>query len=373
MDDVLPKIPICSDWSDQIPRQPDGHAFLTVFSGGMRAAQHERGRWHVEPILEGSTPRMKGFFSTPQLHGFLRQYGFTFIAFSQIGWSKGVFHSAWSPMTPGKTDHSLSPADIWSNIAGNLYRARTAAEPAGLEPTTYDTIANLVDGRSDAERLSHAISLALRSIDISVEAIANYYHEQLVNLMAAGSTNGELVATTLDQNLFAHINSFLMHFGSARDYLATLCASRIGKDLRVDSFARLVDALRLDDLAKDPILSLLVSLGYIQPKPTSSSRFEASGWMLQATELRNEFMHRRPFGAKFHERTGTLRALNRAMGVYRYVRPIVIKETKCDVLDLIAMHYRKISELFDKAAVATGYVAEIATFTDADIISIREL
>ncbi|MBZ9815749.1 hypothetical protein [Mesorhizobium sp. CA7] len=373
MNRTAPKVAICTDWSSQIPRNPDGSAFSSIFTGGLRATQYERERWDVAPILEGRVPHIKGYFSTRELHGFLRQYGLTFIAFSQVGWSRGAFHSTWMPWTPGKTDHSVSPADTWSSIAGNLYRLRAAAEPPNSEPNTHDSIANLVDARTDPERLSSAISLSLRSIDLSVEAIADYYHEQLVNLMAAGSTNGELVATTLDQNLFAHVNSFLMHFGSARDYLATLCASRIGMDSRIDSLARLVDSLRSDHLDKDPILAVFTTLGYIKPKASPSTKFEVSGWMQQATELRNEFMHRRPFGAKFHERTGSARTLDSEIGVYRYVRPIVVTDAKYDLLDLIAKHYRKIGELFDKAATATGYDAEIPTFTDVDIISIKQL
>ncbi len=166
-------------------------------------------------------------------------------------------------------------------------------------------------------------------MDISVEQIAEFYNEQLVNHMASGSLEGKRASSTLDQTLFAHVHSFFMHLGAARDYLAAFCALRMGKDpQKVDSFARLAEAVRPEHFSADDLLQLLQARGYFRQKPTSSVKFELAGWMEEVTDLRNEFMHRRPYGDRFIEQMGFAQPVDREAGLYRYVRPIVLKNAE---------------------------------------------
>lgn len=123
------------------------------------------------------------------------------------------------------------PADLWSSVANNIAQIRTADDLAAMPQPNLKQIAALFDNRTEAERLASSISLSLRNMDISVEQIAEFYNEQLVNHMALGKLTGELLSSTLDQALFAHVHSFFVHPGAARDYLAAFCALRLGKIL----------------------------------------------------------------------------------------------------------------------------------------------
>lgn len=95
-------------------------------------------------------------------------------------------------------------------------KLHTAEQPDDAE------IADALDAQEPVEALANYISLSLRSMDISVEQIAAHYHEQLVNHMAAGRVEGEGSANTTSQTLYAHVHSYFLHLGAARDYLAAL-------------------------------------------------------------------------------------------------------------------------------------------------------
>lgn len=368
----ISKIPVCQHNTRQLPRQADGDAFFQIFTGGMRAAEPSKGQWHIEPVLEKGHPCSKGFMSTRGLQAFFAQHGFKFIAFHRIGWLKGNYYSSWSPFIPGETNHMQGPADLWSHVAGNITRARTQGELRSLTQPSREQIAALLDNRTDAERLARSISLSLRSMDISVEQIAEFYNEQLVNHMTSGILDGRRSSSTLDQTLFAHVHSFFMHLGAARDYLAAFCALRIGKDpQRVDSFARLTETLRQEHFAVDDLLQLFQARNYFRPKPTSSVKLEVSGWMEEVTDLRNEFIHRRPYGDRFIEHMGFAQPVDSTAGLYRYIRPIVLKNTEEDVQDVILRHYREMTGLCHAAAVASGNNISMLTLTDADIVSVE--
>lgn len=310
--------------------------------------------------------------SKANLQAFFKQYGFTFIAFHRIGWYKGHYHSAWRPFIPGESNHMRGPADLWSSVASNIAQVRTADDLATLPPPTLEQIAALFDNRTEAERLASSISLSLRNMDISVEQIAEFYNEQLANHMALGKLTGELLSSTLDQTLFAHVHSFFMHFGAARDYLAAFCGLRIGKDpQKVDSFAKLTEAVRPEHFAADGLLQLLQSRGCFQQKRTSSDKFEPAGWMKEATDLRNEFVHRRTYGDRFVEESGFVRTIDREAGIYRYVRPIVLKDAEDDVQNVLLRHYREMTGLCHAAAMASGNDLSMLKLTDADIVSVE--
>lgn len=365
------KVTLPSHHTKKVPRQSDCDGFFQIYSGGMRAAEIAGNAWFIEPVLDGEDPSAKGVMPRREVYAFFRQYAFTFIAFHRVGWFKGNYHSSWSPFIPGQANHFQGPADLWSNVASNLSRARTADDFAKLLQPTREQIAALLDDRSEAERLARSISLSLRNMDISVEQIAEFYNEQLVSHMAAGRLAGERSTTTLDQTLYAHVHSFFMHLGAARDYLAALCALRIGKDpQKVDSFMRLVDAVREEHFDRDPMLSLLRARGYFKVKSLVSSKFEAAGWMAEVTHLRNEFMHRRPYGDQFVEQVGYAEAVDREAGVFRYIRPIVVNGSERDVQDVITHHYREMTGLCYDAAQMSGNDLAMFTLTDDDIISV---
>ncbi|WP_143523914.1 hypothetical protein [Rhizobium rhizosphaerae] len=356
-----------------IPREPDGDAFFQIYSGGMRAAELMDKTWYIGPILENGHACSKGTMSRSELQSFLKHYRFKFVAFQIIGWTDGDYHCSWSPFIPGQTKHMLSPADLWSNIRANLAQNRTKSDLRSLGQPTYEKIAAILDSHTDVERVSASISLSLRNLDISVEQICDFYNEKLTNHLALGHLEGIRSSSSLDNNLYAYVHSFFMHLGAARDYIAAFCSIRIGKDPKtIDSFAKLIDTLRSEHVERDEILKIFLAKGYIKNKETSSTKFETSGWMKEATDLRNEFMHRRPFGERFLEKMGFAEPVDRDLGLYRYKRPIIINDKEEDALEIIIDHYRKMTDLCSIISNKCGFDASITTLTDEDIISYRE-
>src|SRR5450756_247163 len=121
-----------------IPRQPDGNGFILHFSGGVRARKIEKDVWRIDPILEDGKPVIKAGISTAQLQAFSGQHKLVGIAFENMGWTNGSYHSSWTPINPNRKDHFLGPADLWSNISSNITRGRTDEELRGMADPTHE-------------------------------------------------------------------------------------------------------------------------------------------------------------------------------------------------------------------------------------------
>lgn len=368
-----PDIEVCNDKSMALPRQADADGFYVHCSGGIRGAQARDDAWMIEPILDGGKASRKGFFSKAQLEQFTRRAGLPAIALQNMGWIDGKYHSSWSPIIPGQTNHLLGPAELWSNVASNMTRQRKGAELRSLKNPTEEEIAALLDDKTEEERLARSISLSLRSMDISVEQIAEFYHEQLVNLMSSGTLKGQRSATSQDQTLFAHVHSFFLHLGAARDYLGAFIAARIGENPKdVDSMAGLLRVLKPQHFGNDKLLDLLLAKGFVCPSPQNPAKWESAGWLKDASGLRNQFVHRRPYGSRHVERFGRAVAISESKGIFRYYRPIVVGDiVENDVLDVIAGHYRNCTGLFYEMAQVSGKDISMFRLTDDDIISIN--
>jgi hypothetical protein len=209
-------------------------------------------------------------------------------------------------------------------------------------------------------------------MDINIEQIAEFYHEQLVNLMSGGRLTGQRSGSSQDQTLFAHVHSFFLHLGAARDYLGAFIAMRIGQDPEeIDSMAGLIRILKQEHLGTDKLLDLLHAKGFVRPSPQNAKKWEAAGWLKQASALRNQFAHQRPYGSRHAERFGWAVAISEENGIFRYYRPIVDKDgVERDVLDVIAEHYKNCTSFFHEMAAQSGKDISIFHFTDEDIISI---
>jgi hypothetical protein len=359
--------------SAAIPQQPDGSGFILHFTGGVRAGQIDKDVWKIDPFLADGRPVIKGPFSTAALQAFSAKHKLSGIAFESMGWTNGSYHSSWTPINPTRKNHFLGPADLWRNISSNITRGRTDEKLRAMVDPTHEKLAALLDDRADAERLAQSISLSLRSVDISIGQIAKFYHEQLVDSIASGALNGQRRATSLDQTLYAHVHSFFMHLGAARDYLAAFAGVSLGKDTaKIDSLARLTEIIRCSHFGSSSILQLLRSKGFLAASSTNENRWEASGWLRDMSIMRNQYVHKRPYGEMFFERMGHARVVDAEQGVYRYFRPIVIdKNADRDLLDVISDHYREATVLFEDAAQASGFDAAILSITDKEIISLE--
>jgi hypothetical protein len=361
------------DEMQPVPRIGDAAGFSANWSGGVKAIQADEHRWRILPVLTGGRPCVNGFYSRASMHNYLLERGLQFVAFESISWFKGAYTASWSPRIPGQTNFLRGPADLWHSISSNIGQVRSRPQLAALADLTWEQLAVIYDARTEPERLAQSIGLSLHNMDTSVSGIFEFYHEELINLLAHGQTDGSGSSSMRDQTLFAHIHAFFLHLGSARDYLAGLIALRLKHNPHdIDSLAKLLKVAGPEDCKAEPLLALLSSRGYITQRHEDPSKFKQSGWLWQATDQRNELTHRRNYGDLFIERMGHLDALDADDGLFRYTRPLGGSYPASDVFDAILEHYANANELFYTAAGAAGYDASIRTLTEADIISVEE-
>jgi hypothetical protein len=357
----------------ELQRQLEGEGFYLHFIGGFRAAKIHEDAWQIEPVFVNDKPCATGPLTMAQLQALSKQNNFRAIAFHRFGWMDGEYYSSWAPIIPGNANHSEGPADRWSSIASNIARSRTKEFFETAEHPEKEQIAKALDNQNPVEALARYIALSLRSMDISVEQIAEHYHEQLVNHMAKGRVGGELAANTLSQTLYAHVHSFFLHLGATRDYLGALIAHRIGLDYKkIDSMARLVGELRQANLPKDALLDLLIKDGDIAAHPQKQDKLAVAGWMQEVTEIRNELVHKRPYGSKFNESFGRVIPAQKEAGLYRYFRPLDLNgSADQDVFDVLHHHYARCTDLMHKAAKASGNNAAMMHVTNDDVIALK--
>lgn len=351
-----------------IYRHPDGSAFYIHFNGGFRAVQDTDDAWMIEPVLVDRKPCAQGALTLDELKGLTEKFGFAPLGFQSINWVDGDYVSRWSPYIPGEKNHMRGPAELWHSIGRNSAQLRIRDDTP--LPKTLEALAAISDSLTREEALAQSISLSLRSMDINVEQIAEYYWEQVVNELASGEPQGTWKTTSLDETLYAHIHSFFLHLGTARDYLATLIAHRVGAPEKVDSLARLVDWLRASKMPSDPLLTLLLEAEVIRRKENNMNRFEVSGWFSEMGAVRDRVAHRRPYGLRHAERFGQVIPVDPQAGLYRYFRPFISDDIgKRDACDLVQYHYQKTARLFFDAARRSGGDSSMMTLTDEDISS----
>lgn len=352
-----PRVAICKDVYQEVHRLEDKDGFNVHFNGGLIAHEISKDRWTIEPVQLNGCACAVGFFSRSNLFVFMRQNGFAPIAFESIGWVKGEFYSMWVPIIPGRENHSISPANLWGNIASNSAKARLPAITSSSSAIDKGKFLELLDDRTPIESLARSISVSLRCMDISISQIIQYYAENLTNNLAAGRTNGEKRGTTLDQTLYAHIHAFFLHFGATRDYVGALIAVQLGLDYsKVDSMAKVVNHINASNFSANSLIQTLAKGGNISPNAKAAGSWITSGWLKRATDLRNQFVHNRPYGHIRSERAGWTNTISVESGIYRYFRPIEIEGSSThDVLDEIRQHYIETNRLLLDMATESGY------------------
>ena len=356
-------------------RQPDSKSFYLHCTGGIRAAKSHQELWQIEPAQIEGNPAFAGFLSLQELQGLVSELKLVPIAYESSNWTGGRYKSNWHPILPQRKNHLVSPSDLWSNIASNQLSARISQVELPASGLGIQDIHMLVDEKGTAESTAYAIALSLRSLDHCIEKIADYYNEQLVNLTSLGKQHSQTIEISHDHFLFAQVHSFYLHLGSARDYLAAYVASKLGMSTtKIDSMKKLLDKLPGDILDAHPILNLLATNGYIvygDPKD-GKYKWEQSGWLSEATDLRNELVHRQPYGSKLSETLSKVIPLNTDVVQFRYFRSLRQKQGReTDLLDETTRHYLKCMDLFLCAAQVSEDNTSMPVITDEHVISIN--
>ncbi len=268
----------------ELHREIDGGAFNLLFTGGLRTSKKATDKWFISPVKFDDKPCAKGPYTKNELQRIARDLHIVAIAFQEIGWNGGEYNSHWQPILPSGINNSTSAANTWGKIASNIGNARNEGFFRSTNSPSEDEIAQIFDEHEPSEAAARYISYTLRGLDVSIEQVADYYNEQLVNDIAAGSVNGEQSDSTRSNSLYAHVHAFFLHIGMARDYLATLIAHQIGLDdtnshprKKTDSMAKLVDRMRKSNLPENEVLAVLFEVGDIVGDPRKPDRFQTSG------------------------------------------------------------------------------------------------
>ena len=193
-------------------------------------------------------------------------------------------------------------------------------------------------------------------------------------MLSKGTGIGNLIATTQDQSFFSHVHSFFAEFGAVRDYLGALIAARLGHDpKKIDSLWKMTGKMKELAVGRDAILDLLLKRQLLV-RSSGGGGWSRSGWLKDASDIRDQFVHRRPYGLLFPESSGRVIPVAPGVNLFRYERPFIFSNgRKADVLDMIAWYYRNISALFSAAADVSGYDQAIPQITEKDIISMEEV
>ena len=124
-------------------------------------------------------------------------------------------------------------------------------------------------------------------------------------------------------------------------------------------------------MGRDAMLDILLTRKLLV-KNSERDGWSRSGWLRSASDIRDQFVHRRPYGLLFPEGSGRVVPVAPGMSLFRYERPFIFSDgQKADVLGIIAWYYQHISSLFSAAADASGYDQEIIHITGKDIISME--
>ena len=138
-----------------------------------------------------------------------------------------------------------------------------------------------------------------------------------------------------------------------------------------DAINRLVDCLCVDRLPNDAILNYLVTNGNIVNKADTRRMIQA-GWLEEVGEIRNQFVHKRPYGSLACGKNGFIDSTDHTLGLHRYSRLASLPNGENrDILDVVAYHYEQCNQFFIDIAKLTNMRREIRTITDKGIINIR--
>lgn len=335
------------DFFDPLPAHPKHSQLTLFFTGGVCASQTSKG-WVLEPLVIDKTPHMIGFLSSDELRDLLTPAGALPIFYEQQGVSGGVRFSFYQPWTSGPIKPGGSALDRWSSIAGNL-----------------------PDNKTRERELANHIHLCLMSINVHLSRVASFYCDQLVGSIHSDKTLGNRFANGIDYKIAASVHDFYTSVGTARDHLAALIATRIGKSASTDDLTRLLRTFKQNETFEDPMIKMMQSNALIR---WGQGKWEAAGVLGDINKLRKRLVHKTPFGSFEVEGWGEVKkATCRGDAELRvYERSIQLDDGRTEeLLRTLRHHYLFTMELFSKAAIRSGYDHGIKMLTEREITSVR--
>lgn len=349
--------------------------FLIHFSDGIRAINIENNMWSIEPLFLNNNPLQCAPFTKDELRTIARENNLTPLAFQRITWNYGAKYSNWTPITEHQNNHLRCPGELWSNIASNLCE-NSEEEIQKIRNIPRDeinprSISEITDTMSVPEKLAFSISISARAMGNCIERISDFYHENLIHAMYCGLHDGDHYSISLDDELVSNVHSFFLHLAAARDYIFTLSAARLGLNTETyDSLAKVCNKINTSHIAQDPILEYIFRCGIIH-QTGGEPKYKLLDWLDDATKVRNNFVHKSPFGLSNLHGMGSAEIINADIGLYRYKRCILHKDSEIDIFRFICYIYKNMCTFLKGCADASGYNASAQAIQDRDIISIK--
>lgn len=239
------------------------------FTGGIRALR-ARGGWRLGPTVEQGTLSWSSRPLQPvQLAPVADHLGLVMIAGEETSNPDSLLPAwTWTPFDrPGVP---LRTADTWSMIG-------TAARMAGDTPYA---------------NLALSIASTVRAAGLQVRRASCEYHSQLVAAVHDRIRPGMRFSNTRIAELHLSFHSIVAELASARDYIATLAARRVGAPSKIDALNRLADwagKSANSGALNDPLISHLLEI---------SNPERANCWLFDIGEYRNFLLHRQPMGVQ---------------------------------------------------------------------------
>jgi hypothetical protein len=145
-------------------------------------------------------------------------------------------------------------------------------------------------GDEEYAQLAASISTALRAVGFQFRNVSDCYHAQLLGALKRKTEPGREFANIHLSELHIACHGLTAEMGSARDYIASLAARRVGAPARIEALNRLAE------WAVKPANSVAASDSLVS---TLVAAFDANGpdpWLWELGEYRNTFLHRLPLG-----------------------------------------------------------------------------
>lgn len=322
-------------------------------TGGLKIWQISRDEWSYGPVLRHGKPCIAGVFTFPEVKKKIENIQLIPIGYEYCSSIDGIVTNTYMSVYPVSKKNPFPTTDVWQNIVGNMAGAKEQSD--GLH-----------------RRYAQYLTASLRSLDFCIAAMANHYHNQLVSSLREGRPEGQRYSHISDLSFAANVHSFFLHFGSARDYLATLVARRCGiQSKEVDSLASLAKRLHPSRLPDDPLLRHLLNSGLLVPD-VDGKKMQAGGWLKGASALRNSVVHNHPYGSREPEQAGMILSIDGAKETFKYWRPIMVDgEGDRDALDVATKVYHNTMHLFGWLAEKSGLKPDIRTLDDTSIVDIK--
>lgn len=314
----------------EVNRAHVGVADEMHFTGGLRGRRGMIG-WHVGPVIIDDNLKMLEGIPDENLRILGKELGVDLFGAEEIiNVDSDLPSRIWTPLLgPPRMQHQA--ADTWGMIASTACRA----------------------GDSKYAKLALSLAISIRAAGLQLRNVSDQYHKQLVAALKRGDKPGTRFANVALTELHLACHSLLSELGSARDYIASVAARRVGAPDKIDALSR------LKDWAGKSVNAATVTDPFVARLFADSDEAAADPWLADIGNYRNLFLHRQPLGA--NDRANRL-SLNERKCEFGAVRTIYMEvevrpsgSACCDALTRFVDLHARLCRLADSAAPWAAY------------------